>query len=163
MKVKVLLIILIIAVLGIGAYVFLSNNQVVITPKNNKETMVTPAPETVLVTPVITDQPQVTVAPTTTEDLKTIIRDLLVAKHGANAAKLIITVSKIQGNYASGGASVPSEGGGMWFAAKVNDVWQLVWDGNGIISCTDLAPYPDLPSSMIPECFNETTDQLQTR
>jgi len=163
MSIKILLVILIIAVSGIGAYVFLTNNQITVAPKNNQETVVTPTPKTILITPTVTEKPTISPTPTVSEDLKTIIKQLLVAKHGANAAKLIITVSKTQGDYASGGASVPSEGGGIWFAAKVNDVWKLVWDGNGIISCKDLVSYPDLPSTMIPECINETTGEPVTR
>ena len=54
-------------------------------------------------------------------------------------------------------------GGGRWFAAKVNGLWKLVWDGNGIIKCSDLADYPEFPVSMIPECFDEASDKLVKR
>ena len=96
------------------------------------------------------------------ELLKKVIKEALVAKHGQNAALLNITVSKIKGDYAQGGASGEG-GGGMWFAAKVNGTWKLVWDGNGIITCTDIAPYPAFPSDMIPECWNTTTDKMVIR
>src|SRR4030042_1984336 len=68
----------------------------------------------------------VTIAPTPTVDetaiLKTVIKQLLVAKHGSSANELTISVSKIQGLYSPGGASA-SGGGGMWLAAKGNGVW----------------------------------------
>lgn len=94
-----------------------------------------------------------------TATLKSAIKTALVAKHGDSANELNITVSKVEGNYSSGGASVPGQGGGMWFSAKVNGTWQLVWDGNGIILCTDLTAYPNFPVTMIPECYNEKTNK----
>jgi hypothetical protein len=84
------------------------------------------------------------------------MRQAIVAKRGISAQDLKFTVSKIMGKYAQGGAS--AEGGGaMWFAAKVNGKWIRIWDGNGVILCSDVAPYPDLPTTMVPECFDETT------
>ena len=105
-----------------------------------------------------------TAIPSTDETslLKVIIKEALAAKHGSNADSLNISVSQIQADYASGGAT-DQGGGGMWFAAKVNGAWKLVWDGNGSILCSDLTAYPNFPSSMIPECWNEQTQKLITR
>lgn len=87
----------------------------------------------------------------------------LVAEHGSGAANMTITVSKITGNFAQGGAKEPEAvGGGMWFAAKVGGLWKLVWDGNGTISCTSIDPY-NFPVSMIPQCWNDATGKLITR
>ncbi len=103
-------------------------------------------------------------SPTTdeTDALKTAIKEALVSKHGSSAESLTISVSKIQNGYASGGAS-GSGGGGMWFAAKEGGVWKLVWDGNGSILCSDLASYPNFPSSMIGECWNDQTQKMVNR
>ncbi len=113
------------------------------------------------------EEPCDEISPTTiideTEVIKTEIKQALINKHGQNADKLTVTVSKIIDNYSSGGASVVSEGGGMWFAAKENNHWNLVWDGNGIILCQDLVSYPDFPSSMIPECYDQKTNKLIKR
>jgi hypothetical protein len=99
-----------------------------------------------------------TVTPTVddTKLLLSVVKQALVAKHGSSANELNITVSKIQGNYAQGGASATG-GGAMWFAVKENGVWKLVWDGNGTISCDLTTQYPDFPKTMIPECWNEKT------
>jgi hypothetical protein len=97
-----------------------------------------------------------------TSIVKAAMRDALIAKHGTQSATLNIIVSKIEGNYAQGGASAQG-GGAMWFAAKTSGVWKLVWDGNGQINCSDIAPYPDLPISMIPECWNESTSKIVVR
>ncbi len=99
----------------------------------------------------------------TEEELKVQIKRQIVEKRGEGANKLDISVSTVQGKYAKGGASAKDMGGGMWFAAKVNGEWSLVWDGNGIISCRDLSAYPDFPNSMIPQCFDETTNVLKSR
>jgi hypothetical protein len=96
------------------------------------------------------------------ETLKSVIKTALIAKHGQNAAELNISVSKIEGFFAQGGASAQG-GGGMWFAAKVNGEWKLVWDGNGTIQCSDLKDYPTFPTSMIPECLDTSTNKMVTR
>jgi len=92
------------------------------------------------------------------------IKQALVAKHGWNTEDIIFTVSKSEGSYASGGIrEKEAVGGGMWFAAEVGGEWQIVFDGNGVITCASLVDYPDFPTSMIPECYNETTGQMVTR
>ena len=52
---------------------------------------------------------------------------------------------------------------GIWFAAKVGGVWELVWDGNGSIYCSDLVNYPDYPIDMIPECYDEIEGKIVNR
>lgn len=113
---------------------------------------------------------ETTVIPTTsvqaptineTDLLKTAIKQALVAEHGSTANDLTITVSKIEGSFAQGGASA-SGGGGMWLAAKVSGIWKLLWDGNGTISCQAIDPY-NYPASLAPECYNETTEKIITR
>ncbi len=90
------------------------------------------------------------------------VQAALVSEHGPDAQTLNITISKIEGNYASGGASGQG-GGGMWYAAKVSGIWKLVWDGNGQINCSDIAPYPAFPTDMIPECWDTTTNKIVNR
>ena len=93
------------------------------------------------------------------------IKKALLNKHSWNAEDVIITVSKNDRQYASGGVRETSSevGGGYFFAAKVGGVWKIVADGNGTISCASLVPYPNYPVSMIPECYNETTGQSVKR
>ena len=98
-----------------------------------------------------------------TEVLKVVIKEALIAKHGPNAEKLNVSVSEISELYAKGGASEPGVGGGMWFAAKVGESWKLVWDGNGIITCSSFSEYPAFPSTIVPECYDEVTQQMVTR
>jgi hypothetical protein len=90
------------------------------------------------------------------------IKLALVKKHGPNAENMVVTVSKVEGEYAKGMANEEG-GGGLWFAARQNGFWTLVWDGNGQIDCTDISPFPGFPKSMIPECWDKTLDKLVTR
>lgn len=156
-KVLTLIIVLLLGVAAVEGYLIFSNNFT-ITPKNTSS----PQPTSSVVEATVTPTAIPTATPDQSEILKTVIKQALVAKHGSSANELTITVSKIEGGYASGGASA-SAGGGMWFAAKVNGSWKLVWDGNGTISCNDIAPYPQFPTDMIPECWNETTQKIVKR
>ncbi len=115
--------------------------------------------------PEQSDTTTVTLTPTPTIDetevLKVAIKQQIVAKRGGDASGLTISVSKIEGNFAQGGATEQG-GGGMWFAAKVNGSWKLAWDGNGTIGCEDIAPY-NFPISMIPECWSNASQKLIKR
>jgi hypothetical protein len=90
------------------------------------------------------------------------VRKGLIAEHGQNASGMNITISQIQGDYAKGMASEQG-GGGIWFAAKLNGTWTLVWDGNGIIDCNSVSPFPGFPTSMIPSCLASGSGTLITR
>lgn len=94
--------------------------------------------------------------------LKIVIKKYITLKRGGSENDLTITVSKIEGNYAQGDASAQG-GGGMWFAAKEDGVWKLVWDGNGAIDCSIFTLYPNFPTSMVPECYDPATQNTVKR
>jgi hypothetical protein len=120
-------------------------------------------PDSVTMAPTMTSATvQPSGAQDETADILQAVKTEVIAKRGQGASELKFTVSKILGNFAQGGASGQG-GGGMWFAAKVNGSWKLVWDGNGIILCSDIDPYPDFPVSMVPQCYNDKTDTMVTR
>jgi hypothetical protein len=151
-----IIVVLVMSLIGIGGYLLgQKNNQ----PKEQ------PATQIIQPSPIPTQEPSITPSvPTPTIDegsvLKQAIKTALVAEHGSQASSLNITVSKIEGDYASGAASEQG-GGGMWFAAKVNGIWKLVWDGNGMILCSSLTSYPSYPADMIPECWNDKTESVK--
>jgi hypothetical protein len=127
--------------------------------------------QTVISTPTINNslispKPTVSTLTPSIDEIAIIIKavkDALIAEHGSVASSLNVTVSKIEGNSAKGAGSEQG-GGGMWFAARAdNGVWKLVWDGNGTISCSVLGPYPNFPSDMIPECFDDKTQSMIKR
>jgi len=103
--------------------------------------------------------------PTVNEEaivVQTIKEAIVAENNGEGSTTLEVTLSQIDGDFAKGMAS-DQGGGGMWFAAKVNGEWELVWDGNGIIQCSDLTNYPDFPTSMIPECYDDATQDMVVR
>ena len=57
----------------------------------------------------------------------------------------MITAQTVEGNYAKGSVreTTAQAGGGVWFAAKVDGIWRLVADGNGVIVCDELVSYPN--------------------
>jgi hypothetical protein len=143
---------------------------------NKAITFIMPIGE-VIIDKIIVDEPIIVPSPNLEEAtkeaevineeelLEIAMRDAIIEKRGGDPDDLIITVSEIEGDYASGGARNASSevGGGMWFAAKVDEVWELVWDGNGAIYCSDLIDYPDFPASMISECYDEPTGNVILR
>ncbi|MFA6005668.1 MAG: PsbP-related protein [Patescibacteria group bacterium] len=94
--------------------------------------------------------------------LQTTIKAQLATKFNSDGSNLTVTVSQIDGTSAKGMVSDGS-GGGIWFAAKTNSEWKLVWDGNGVIQCTDLTQYPDFSTTLVPECWDTTSQGLVKR
>ena len=154
---KISLIFILLGIVSFGAYYFGTKN----IPNQKEQTLLptsqsSPAPtqKNIISTPApIIDEESI---------LKQAIKNALVVEHGNQANSLNITVSKIKGDYASGGASEQG-GGAMWFAAKINGIWKLVWDGNGVILCSNLTAYPAFPSNLISECWNDKTQQSVKR
>ncbi|MCL4415232.1 MAG: hypothetical protein M1365_00805 [Actinobacteria bacterium] len=105
---------------------------------------------------------------TTTTTLKTLndlelIREALFKKNNwKDSDGIIVNVSTNNGLYASGTATSQG-GGGYFFAAKTNGIWEIVADGNGVILCSALSKYPDYPKTLIPECWDESSQKNITR
>ena len=120
---------------------------------------VTPSPAAVTTT---TASPSATQIADENISIVSAVQAGLVSEHGPDAQSLDVTISKVEGDYAKGMAGGPG-GGGMWFAAKVNGNWILVWDGNGTINCSDISPYSAFPTDLIPQCWDTATQKLVTR
>jgi hypothetical protein len=109
-------------------------------------------------------QTETTVEPVTVSDEEA-IKGLLDKKYGNDPKTTSLTISNNEGDYAKGGygMSDPQGGGGLWFAAKVDGNWEIVYDGNGIITCDRLNNYPNYPVSFIPECWNSNLNKMIER
>lgn len=152
---KTTMFVIVLVLLGIaGGYYVGANYKLTVQPQTAVSvTAVIPTPTQTPV-PQASASAQVSVTTTPvdeTANILTAVKTGLIAEHGPDAASMTITVSKIVGNFAQGGASA-SGGGGMWLAAKVNSIWKLVWDGNGTISCASVNPY-NFPTSMVQQCY----------
>ena len=143
--------------LAIGGYVYLNkpklvSENTVVTPTNVPTVLPTLKPTEVPATPTLEDD----------KAIATAIKKLLVAEHGVDANDLVVSVKRIEGRSAQGSADEQG-GGGMWFATKDSGEWKLVWDGNGIVSCKQMAPFPNFPKDMIPQCFDDATQNMVSR
>lgn len=79
------------------------------------------------------------------------IKEALAAKHNVKVSQIQITITQEAESYVRGNVEfLPggSENSGMFLATKVNDSWQIVFDGNGSIACEDLEDY-NFPGNMI--------------
>jgi hypothetical protein len=100
------------------------------------------------------------------EDLIIAVKEGVAAKHDTSSENYEVSIGLFVGNYATGVIKdVDSEfaGGGAWYAARVDRKWELVWDGNGTVACSDLDDYPEFPSQLIPECYDEDTGEMVAR
>lgn len=156
---KAILVVLVLVIIAGAAY-FVGKNG--LTVSFNGSTPLTTSAPVSSASPSPTEVPTATPVANENDAIIAAVKAGLIAEHGQNAAGMTITTSKIEGDYAKGMASEQG-GGGIWFAAKVNGTWKLVWDGNGIIFCSDLTPYPNFPTDLIPDCWDKATDKLINR
>jgi len=84
------------------------------------------------------------------------IREALAQKHNKKVSQTEITISQETENHARGSVVFQpggSENSGMFLAAKVNNEWQIAFDGNGAVACSDLEDYY-FPNDMIKDvCY----------
>lgn len=79
------------------------------------------------------------------------IRKLFVQKYPKYADSVSVTVEKETEDHARGSVNfVSGAPGGIFLAARIDGAWQIVFDGNGEISC-DLSKY-GFPSDMLSDC-----------
>ena len=88
------------------------------------------------------------------EDLTGALTQLFVEKYDKETSEVTLTLGTQTENHVRGtvkfGEGGPGEVGGF-LAAKVDEKWELVFDGNGEISCTTVEPY-NFPADMIKDC-----------
>ena len=82
------------------------------------------------------------------------VTGLIAEKYGRPADSVEIEVMADTGTFAKGSVRYTDEpGGGLWFAAKTANGWELAFDGNGIIPCEAANRY-DFPTDMVPQCID---------
>lgn len=97
------------------------------------------------------------------DEIVRLIEIALMDKHGWEEGEMEAEVLWSDGEWAEGGVS-PAEGrigGAMWFAGKVSDEWQIIWDGNGTVMCEDVDSFArQVPTSLIDECYEEGSGMI---
>ena len=79
------------------------------------------------------------------------IEDLFARKYPKYADTISVSIDKETENHARGGVIfVQGEPGGIFLAAKIDETWQIVFDGNGQIPCS-LVKY-GFPNEMLSDC-----------
>lgn len=91
------------------------------------------------------------------------IQQAFMEKYQKNDNEVQITIQKLEDNYARGGVKFATAGqageGGIFLAYKDDGIWKLAFDGNGMISCSEMAKY-DFPADMALDCYNETIEAV---
>lgn len=154
-----ILAVLIIGGLAFGAYYLGTKKEN--PPIKAISTIPTATPSSSM-SPTTTSSP--TLSPTiATQNDTELIKTALFKKNNWPANDPInVTVSTNDGTYASGTAGGEG-GGGYFYAEKVNGTWEIVADGNGTISCSIFTKYPNFPKTLIPECYDEATQNSVKR
>jgi hypothetical protein len=131
-------------------------DQLVSMPVTTTEILATKQPD-VEIRLAETGQPDddiVTVEAEAGSDDGDAIRMALVEKTGIPADKLEFAVTQNSGVHARGTLKHKDDpGGGYFIAAKADNRWVIVYDGQATPACAAIAPY-DFPVDMAPECLD---------
>lgn len=138
---KILIILTILLLGGIGFYFFFTKNLSVSTQN--------PSP---VASPVQIAQE---VSPTPFPDTQSAIASFLAKKYQKPVSEVHVTVQKEVQGFASGsvlfGQGGPGEGG-MWLAYLGNG-WSVVWDGNGNVDCNKMRQEYGFPDTVLKPDF----------
>ena len=168
----ILLIVVLIILALIGFYIYMQSKPQILPNQPSPSVQIVPSiqPSPSLqasvmpsITPSATPQQSVQPSPQNTQSDVESIKQAMAKKHNKQVSEVKLTVSKNTGQFAQGSVSFEGEMGGGWFlAAKTASGWVIVQDGNGTISCQTIAPY-NFPVSIVPECWDETTNKTVNR
>jgi len=120
------------------------------TPTPTPEVTNVPIPQPTP-TPVITQK----ITPIPSIDESELIKQAVFKKTGLTASQAEVTINKNTGEYATGNIKeFEAVGGAYWLAAKTDDGWIGVYDGQSQPTCVQIAPY-NFPKDMVPECLDK--------
>jgi hypothetical protein len=84
------------------------------------------------------------------------IQYLLAKKYNRSTDDVKITITKQDGNYVSGGVKFGKDisgEGGVWLAGKIENMWQVVFSGNGSIDCDKMRQVYGFPDTILKPNF----------
>jgi len=115
-----------------------------------KQDQEAPNPEiTVEITPTPTKK---IISPAEEENL---IKKTVYEKTGLAEEEASVTISKNTGEFATGGIKeYEAIGGAYWLAAKTDEGWVCVYDGQSQPECEQIDLY-GFPKDMVPECMDK--------
>ena len=107
-----------------------------------------------------TKEPIVTSTPNPTLEIEA-IKKAVYEKTGLNSTIADVTVSEYTSNHAKGGVKEKEAVGGAYFiAAKVDNEWICVYDGQSQPTCEQIEHF-DFPKSLVPECLNGANEVVE--
>ncbi len=154
-----ILVVLVLLVLAAGAYWYFFLRDSAKTSPTTQKTATTSAETTTKTTTTTTEKTAVPETPAV--DDTALITKALVTKTGIAADVIDVTVSTKTDKLAKGLVSAKGEetGGGYFLAAKVNNDWVIVFDGQSTPPCSSVNPY-SFPASMVPECVDSSGNNV---
>ncbi len=82
------------------------------------------------------------------------VTEIFMNKYDLSGSGINVKVTTDSGTFAKGTFNeAGTGGGGLWFAAKTANGWELAFDGNGIVPC-DAANKYSFPVDLIPKCID---------
>ncbi|HPN67406.1 MAG TPA: hypothetical protein PLZ62_02005 [bacterium] len=98
---------------------------------------------------------------TNSDDVQKILVGLFANKYDKQEQEVTVNISKQTDHYASGAVRLGDgpENAGMFLASDYLGNWEIVWDGNGMFTCTEVEPY-HFPQDMIAGCYDESNDNV---
>jgi len=108
-------------------------------------------------TPTSTPSPAVIqkTTPTPTVDESELIKQAVFKKTGLNETQAEVSINKNTGEFATGNIKeFEAVGGAYWLAAKTEDGWICIYDGQAQPTCIQIDPY-SFPKDMVPECLDK--------
>jgi hypothetical protein len=87
--------------------------------------------------------------------LEEVLKKLFAEKYNKKSAEVTIKIAQETESHAKGAVEFQpggSENSGFFLAAKINEEWHLVFDGNGSFSCETLKQY-NFPEGMTGGCY----------
>ena len=88
------------------------------------------------------------------ETVKEAVTRILIEKYNWEEDKVSVQVNKEVGDFASGSVGFSEEmGGGGWLARKMEEKWEVVWDGNGSVDCKKLRTEYNFPDEILKPGF----------
>lgn len=74
-----------------------------------------------------------------------------------NDPNLVVDVINLSGNYAMGGIRDRNGSGVRWWAVKINNKWDLVWESQSAMSCQIAKKYK-IPKDMSEDCYSNFSE-----
>jgi len=87
------------------------------------------------------------------------IKNLFTQKYNKEASMITLEIRQGTDNHVRGGVTLPPggpENSGLFLAAKINGDWELVFDGQGALPCSEIESY-NFPVYMVTECIDQNT------